>query len=202
LSVVYSARRQGRNGAWQTTIDGGSTTLLRESDSYTNWPQFSADGSSLYFVSNADHEFRLWHQRGDRAATAAPLLPELITSFRISDQRMYFLREGATKVLTRVDPETKKTAAVYTFPPSALEISAWDIAGGRLFYVALDAGRCMARIVAVELKDGRSRTLGEYPVPSVEHWQPAISASADGKSVIVTRTDRDDATLMSVALRN
>ena len=42
-SVVYSARRKGRNGAWQTNIASGLTTALRESDTYSNWPQFSAD---------------------------------------------------------------------------------------------------------------------------------------------------------------
>jgi Tol biopolymer transport system component len=204
LSVVYSARRQGRNGAWQTVVANGATTMLRESDSYTNWPQFSADGASLYFVSNADHVYRLWRQTGDRADTATPLSPEMVTSFRVSDeaQSLYFLRQGTRTLLTRMDPETKKTAPVYTFPTDMSEVRAWDIAGRRLFYVTLDAARCMARIVAVELRDGKSRTLGEYPVPSVEHWQPAISASADGKSVIVTRTDRDDATLRSVDLRN
>jgi len=47
----------------------------------------------------------------------------------------------------------------------------------------------------------QTKTLGEFPVPSVEHWQPAISAALNGQSVIIARTDRDDATLLSVHLR-
>ena len=209
LSVVYSARRQGRNGAWQTTIGDGVTEALRQSDTYSDWPQLSADGSALYFVSNADHVFRLWRQMEDRPGTAAPLFPEPITSFRMPDDRrsLYFLRRGKQTVqarmdtATNIDPATNKTTPVYAFPQNASEISAWDIAAGRLFYVTLDAGRCLARIVAVELKDGAEKSLGEFPVPSVEHWQPAISASPDGQSVIVARTDRDDAMLMAVHLR-
>ena len=100
-----------------------------------------------------------------------------------------------------MDPVTKKTSRVYSFPQNGLEISAWDVAAGRLFYVALDASRCLAVIMVVELKDGATKTLGEFPVPSVEHWQPAISAAPNGQSVIVARTDRDDATLLSVHLR-
>jgi Tol biopolymer transport system component len=202
LSIVYAARRKGRNGAWLTNIGNGVTAALRQSDTYSNWPQFSADGSSLYFVSNAEHVFRLWRQTGRQMETAAPLVPELIVSFRMPDDRrsIYFLRSGTQTVLLRMDPVTKNTVRVYSFPQNGLEISAWDIVAGRLFYVALDASRCKAVIMAVEL-DGASKTLGEFPVPSVEHWQPAISASPDGQSVIVARTDRDDATLLSVHLR-
>jgi Tol biopolymer transport system component len=86
-SVVYSARRKGRSGAWQTNIASGVTTALRESDTYSNWPQFSADRSSLYFVWNADHVFRLWRQMGRRTETAAPVVSELITSFRMPADR-------------------------------------------------------------------------------------------------------------------
>jgi len=57
-----------------------------------------------------------------------------------------------------------------------------------------------ARIVATELKDGTSKTLGEFPVPPADHWQPAITTSPDGKPATVARTDRDDATQMGVDL--
>jgi Tol biopolymer transport system component len=207
-SIVYSARRQGRNGAWQTRIAGGSTKALRQGDTYSNWPQFSPDGNSLYFVSNAEHVFRIWRQNGDRAESAAPLIPELVTTFRIptGEQSLYFVRRDARTRLMRLDAATSQVSPVYTFPEGTPEIGAWDVAAGRLFFVTLDSERPLARILAAELgKGGDARSapkiLGEFPVPSVEHWQPALTASPDGQLVIAARTDRDDATLMTAPLR-
>jgi hypothetical protein len=102
---------------------------------------------------------------------------------------LYFLHCGA-----------RKTAAADAFPQDVPEISGRDTAARRLFYVTPDAGRWAARIAAAEPKDGTSKTPGEFPVPSIEHWQPAITASPDGRSVIAARTDRDDATQMGVDL--
>ncbi|HEY1949854.1 MAG TPA: hypothetical protein VGG97_22770 [Bryobacteraceae bacterium] len=153
LSVVYSARRQGRDGAWQTNIASGVTTLLRQADTYSRWPQFSADGSSLFFVSNAEHVFRLWRQTGDRPETGAPLFPELVRSFRMSDDRrsLYFLRRGTQTALMHVDASTNRAIPVYVFPKTSTEINAAS---------TLNALR-------IKRRSPRSRALGRNMTPGI-----------------------------------
>ena len=195
-SVVYSARRQGKNGAWETNVTTLATTLLRQSDSYSNSPQLAADGS-LYFVSNAEHVFRIWRQLFNRPESAEPLTVGPVTAFRMTPdgRSLYFIRQGSHTAVMRMDVATREEAQVFVFPDGNIRMDAWDIAGAKLYYVTLDSYRCVASVMAVDLASGKQNSIGEFPVRSVEHWQPAISVAPDGHYAIVAQTDRDDARL-------
>jgi Tol biopolymer transport system component len=199
--IAFFCRRQGLNYAYETEIATGSTRPLRGGEDYALFPQYSSDGKSLYYVSNAGHRFRIWRETVDASAGAEPSVADEVRFFRISKDRryIYFLQYNHPERLIQMNLATKEENIVWTFTDSLGAFDTWDVTGSRLFYVCLDPSRSFPQLVIVDLNSGERRVLGALRRLSHE-WQTSIAASPDGQSVVVTQVDSDDTRLMLLQL--
>ena len=207
--IAFFSRRKGVNYAYETDVATGATRPLKAGDDYALFPQYSADGRSLYYVSNAGHRFRIWRQPLAPRAGAEPVAAGDVRVFRMSKDRryLYFLQSGPqsspqsnnAQRLVQLNLATKEEKPVWTFADSLAAFDAWDIAGGELFYVGIEPERSVPQLWAVDLKTGQRRAIGLLRKLSND-WQTGIAASPDGQSVVASQVDSDDAKLMLLRL--
>jgi Tol biopolymer transport system component len=194
--IAFYSRRNGVNYAYETDVASGATRPLRSGDDYSLSPNYSGDGKSLYFTSNAGHRFRIWRKPLVPDADAEPLLAEDVRFFRTSKdwRNLYFLRFNPERLI-QLNLATKEETPVWNFTDSVAAFDAWDVAGTKLFYVRLEPTSSAPQVVSVDLTSGERKVLGTFRRLSQE-WQSNIAASPDGQSVVVSQIDRDDTKLM------
>lgn len=199
--IAYFCRRSGWNYALETDVDTGATRTLRSGEGYSLWPQYSSDGNSLYYVSNAGHRFRVWRQSLTGRGDAAPVCAEEVSFFRISKDRryLYFVPLDRTGRLIELDLATKEERTRWTFAGSLGGFDAWDVAGGTLYYINLEPARSAPALVTADLGSGKRREIAALRKLSGE-WKNSIAASPDGQSVVVTQADTDESRLMLLHL--
>ena len=199
--IAFFCRSIGLNYAYETDVASGETRPLRRGEEYSLFPQYSGDGKSLYFVSNSGHRFRIWRESLARGGAAAPAVVDEARFFHISKDRryLYFLRSDHPERLVQMNLSTKEEKNLWTFADSLAAFDAWDVAGDRLFYVAVDPSTSLTQLEAVDLDTGERQLLG--PQRQLNHeWPNSVAASPDGYSAIVTQVDSDDTRLMIVSL--
>jgi Tol biopolymer transport system component len=199
--IAFFCRRDGLNYAYETEIATGATQPLRRGEDYALFPQYSNDGKSLYYVSNAGHRFRIWRKALGDSGAAEPAVADEVRFFRISKNRqyLYFLRFNHPERLIQVNLSTREERILWTFPDSPAAFDAWDVAGTKLFYAGFGPARSLPQLFVVDLNTGDWRVLG--PLRRLSHeWQTSIAASPDGQSAIVTQVDSDDTRLMLLRL--
>jgi Tol biopolymer transport system component len=194
--IAFFSRLDGLNYAYETDATSGRTRSLRCGDDYSLSPQYSGDGRSLYFVSNAGHRFRIWRKPLVPNADAEPLVAQDVRFFRISkDWRyLYFLQFNPERLI-QLNLATKEEVSVWSFADSVAAFDAWDVAGNKLFYVGLEPTSSTPQVVSIDLRSGERKVLGTFRRLNQE-WQSNIAASPDGQSVVVSQIDRDDTKLM------
>ncbi len=196
--ITFFCRRSGLNYAFETTIATGEMRPVKAGPDYALAPAYSADGKSLYYVSNAGNRFRIWRQPLSDGAPAEPLVADDVHFFRVAKDRgsLYFLR---SEKLIRIDLAAREEHTVFAFPEPLAAYDAWDVAGNTLFYVSLGVEHTPSQLVAVDLVDGGRKMLG--PIRQLSRdWQTSIAASPDGHSALVAQVDRDDTRLMVLRL--
>lgn len=195
--IAFFCRSSGRNYAYETDIATGVTRPLRAGEDYALFPQYSADGKSIYYVSNSGHRFRIWREPLADAGSAAPEVVDEVRFFRLSKDRryLYFLRSDHPQRLVQMNLATKDERTLWTLADSLAAFDAWDVSANRLFYVRVDPANSLAQLEVVDLNTGNQQVLG--PLRRLSHeWQTGVAASPDGNSAIVTQVDSDDTRLM------
>jgi Tol biopolymer transport system component len=201
--IAFFLRRNGLNYAYETAVSNGSTRPLRAGDEYALYPQYSGDGKSLYYISNAGHRFRIWRQPLDGNGGAEPVVADEVRVFRISKDRryLYFLEFSRPERLIQLNLATKEKRTLWTFTDTLGAFDAWDVAGSNLYYVCLEPGHSVPHLVAVDLNSGERRIIGSLRRLSRE-WHTSIGVSSDGHSVVVTQVDTDETKLMLLRLES
>jgi Tol biopolymer transport system component len=199
--IAFFSRRTGVNYAYETEVSTGATRPLKSGEDYALFPQYSADGKSLFYVSNAGHRFRIWRQPLAPNSDAEPLAATEVRVFRISKDRrfLYFLQSGDAQRLIQLNLATKEEKPLCTFADSLVAFDAWDVAASELFYAGIEPERSVPQLFAVDLDSGQRRAIGSLRMVSHER-QTGLAASPDGQSVVVAQVDTDDARLMLLRL--
>jgi Tol biopolymer transport system component len=195
--IAYFCRRNGLNYAYQTNVATGDTLALRSGEEYALFPQYSKDGTALYYVSNAGNRFRIWRESLNQSGPAEPTAAEEVRFFRLSKDRqfLYFIRFQHSQQLVQLNLSSKEEQILWTFPDASGSYDTWDVAGNRFFYISFDPVRSLSQLVVVDLIKGELRVLGGVRRLSGE-WQTSIAASPDGESAIVAQVDSDRTRLM------
>jgi len=195
--IAFFCRSRGLNYAYETDVATGVTRPLRGGEDYALFPQYSADGKSIYYVSNSGHRFRIWREPLAGGGTAVPAVMDEVRFFRISKDRrlLYFLRSDHPKRLVQMNLATKEEKTLWTFADSLAAFDAWDVSANRLFYVGVDPATSLAQLEVIDLNSGGRQVLG--PLRRLSHeWQTSVAASPDGYSAIVTQVDSDNTRLL------
>jgi Tol biopolymer transport system component len=195
--IAYFCRRNGLNYAYQTDVATGDTRTLRSGEEYALFPQYSKDGTALYYVSNAGNRFRIWRESLNQSGSAEPAAAEEVRFFRLSKDRqfLYFIRFQNPQQLVQLNLSSKEEQILWTFPDPLGSYDTWDVAGNRLFYVSSNQVPASSRLMVVDLSTGERRVLGGVRRLSGE-WQTGIAASPDGEFAIAAQVDSDRTRLM------
>lgn len=198
--IVFFCRTRGLNFAYEVEVKSGDTRALTRGDAYALYPQYSADGSQLYYVSNAGSRYRIWMQPVHNAVAAEPVSADTVRYFRMSkDGRyLYFLR-GHPEQLIRMDLATREERAVWTLKQSPAAFDGWDVAGQKLFLLGKTPTDAEAELTVTDIGTGETRVLGSVRKLSRE-WQTGIGVEKDGTAAVVSQVDSDNSRLMYVKL--
>ncbi|MBV8905950.1 MAG: PD40 domain-containing protein, partial [Acidobacteriia bacterium] len=201
--VAFFLRRNGMNYAYETTLAEEVTRPLKGGNEYALFPQYSADGQSLYYASNIGSRFRIWRQPLIGAGTPEPVMADEARFFHLSKDRryLYFVEAAHPDKLIRINLATKDKSVLWVFTTPLAAFDAWDVTGSKLFYIAAERTDSVSHLMAIDLSNGSQRVIGSVRRLSRE-WQTSIAASPDGHSVIVTQVDTDETKLMVLPLRD
>jgi serine/threonine protein kinase len=197
--VAFLSNREGQRGLWVVPAGGGAPRRVL-TGAVTDRVSWSPDSRRLVYALAGDLETTLWvveaaggaPERIPGAAGRAPAWSpagDLIALVRADGDRaaVHFITSAGARARPPllIDPVGLPTAL------------AWSPDGRRLALINLP-GRAAAEVWVLSVEDGSLREVTEFPAPAELE---GITWTADGRAVIVGRTDYETEVLLLTGIR-
>lgn len=181
--IVFSARRPTRSDLWAVSVEGGAPEQLTSGPGDSLAPSWSRDGRSLYFASTRSGAWEVWRLAiaGRRAG--------VVTAgggYRAREgpdgRTLYFTKPGTAGIWSQPVGGGLSTRVVESLAPEDWEN--WDVDDRGIYFRRVGEHQA----VIAFLPFGASDPADIAPL-SQQGWS-GFSVSADGRSLVYSRVDR------------
>ncbi|HKF42430.1 MAG TPA: LpqB family beta-propeller domain-containing protein [Thermoanaerobaculia bacterium] len=181
--IVFSGRRPARADLWAVSAEGGAPEQLTSGPGDSLAPSWSRDGRAVYFASSRSGSWEVWKLvLADRRAAAVTAGGGYRAREGPDGRTLYFTRPGAAGIWSQPAGGGAPERVVEGLAPE--DWGNWDV-GSRGIYFRRAAGN---RAVVALLAFG-AREAEDFAPLSQQGWC-GFSVSADGRSLVYSRVDR------------
>ena len=182
-SIVFSARRPARSDLWAVSDEAGPPEQLTSGPGDSLEPSFSRDGKRLYFASARGGSWEVWSVAlTDRRASAVTVGGGYRAREAPDGRTLYFTRPGVAGIWSQPVGGGASTRIVEALSPE--DWGNWDVGERGIYFRKVVGDRAVIALLAF----GASDPAVLAPL-SQQGWS-GFSVSADGRSLVYSRVDR------------
>jgi Tol biopolymer transport system component len=186
--LTFDSRPDGSADVFVVPAGGGQWRKVTTEKSNEVTPCFSADGKSIYFVSDRTGAWQVWKQAAEGGAARQITSNGGFAPQESADgQWLYYAKLNADG-LFRIPVGGGPEAVILQSLPSGLW-GGWALAGRKVIYATVPAGAAPAELRTLEVESGKTRTVASLRFPAVQ-WDGAVGVSPDGRYALVTEVER------------